>query len=199
MDDDGGVAAQLQVDAFEVGRRRGGDLPAGADAPGDGDEPHDGLLDEGAAGVAVAADHVEDAGRQVLGGEAGEQGGRRGGGVRGFEDGGVPGGDRRGDLPHGHHQRVVPRCDLGAHADRFAPEQGGAPLGVLTGGGPRKVPGRAREVAQGVDCGGQFVGAEEGRGLAGVAGFGGRERVGMVLHGVGDAQQGALPFGGGSP
>ena len=60
-----------------------------------------GCSDEGAAGVTVAADHVEDAFGEELGGKLGEHDGRDRGGVGGFYDDGVAGGDGGGELPDG--------------------------------------------------------------------------------------------------
>ncbi len=66
------LAAELEVHALEVGGRRAGDLHAGAHRAGDRDHLRGRVLDERAAGVAVAGDDVEDAGRQELLGQLGE-------------------------------------------------------------------------------------------------------------------------------
>ncbi|CAM5743836.1 hypothetical protein SHIRM173S_02582 [Streptomyces hirsutus] len=60
-DDDRRLAAQLQVDALEVLGRGLGDLHAGPHRTGDGRHRRGLVLDHHAAGVAVAADDVEDA------------------------------------------------------------------------------------------------------------------------------------------
>ena len=44
-------------------------------------------------------------------------------GVARLEHDGVAGGERGRDLPHRHHQRVVPRRDLADDADRLAPDR----------------------------------------------------------------------------
>lgn len=75
VDDDGGVAAEFQVDPFEAGRGGRRDLPAGADAAGDGDQGDRRVGGEGPAGVAVAADDVEHPRRQVSGRDPGQQAG----------------------------------------------------------------------------------------------------------------------------
>ena len=77
-DDNRGFAAQFEVGAFEVGGGGFGHLHASADAAGDRDHVGDRMGDEGAAGVAVAADDVEHAGRQELVGHLGQQGGAGG-------------------------------------------------------------------------------------------------------------------------
>ena len=60
-DDDRRLAAQLQVDALDVLGRGLGDLHAGPYGAGDGGHRRGRVLDHRAAGVAVAADDVEDA------------------------------------------------------------------------------------------------------------------------------------------
>ena len=74
----------------------------------------------GAAVLAVAGDHVEDAGREDVGGQLGQpqRGERRQLGR--LQHDGVAGGQRRADLPAGHHHRVVPRRDEAGHAERLA-------------------------------------------------------------------------------
>jgi hypothetical protein len=58
-DDHWGFAAEFEVHAFEVVGPGGRDLPAGPDGPGDRDHVRDRVGHEFAAGVPVAADHVE--------------------------------------------------------------------------------------------------------------------------------------------
>src|SRR5690606_23005247 len=60
-DHDRRLAAQLEVDSLEILRGGLGDLHAGPYRAGDGGHGRDGVLDHHAAGVAVAADDVEDA------------------------------------------------------------------------------------------------------------------------------------------
>src|SRR5690606_4721302 len=100
-DDDGGLAAQLQVEPLEVDGGGLGDLGSGAGGAGERDEPWDRVVHGGAAGVAVAGDHVEHAGRQELRGDLGEQQGGHGRGVGRLEHDGVARGQRRADLPRG--------------------------------------------------------------------------------------------------
>ena len=57
---------------------------------------------------------------QELRGDLGEEQGRLGRRVGRLEDDGVARGERRGDLPHRHHHRVVPRRHLADDADRLA-------------------------------------------------------------------------------
>ena len=82
---------------------------------------------------AAAADHVEHALREDLGGELREQqrGERRL--LARLQHHGVAGGQRRGGLPRGHHQRVVPRRDGADHAERVAPDHAGVTGEVFVG------------------------------------------------------------------
>ena len=59
--------------ALEILRRRLGDLVAGAGRAGDRHHRRCLVRDDRPAGVAVAADHVEHAGREELGGDLGHQ------------------------------------------------------------------------------------------------------------------------------
>ena len=119
------------MNALECGRGVGGDPLPRLDRPGEGDHVDPLVLDEGGAGLVAAGDHVEHAGRQELGGHLAqfERGDRRGRG--GLEHDRVSGGERRTDLPHRHHQRVVPRRDLAHHTNRLTPDHRRVALGVL--------------------------------------------------------------------
>ena len=65
-DDHGRLAAELEVDALEGVRGGAGDLLAGRDVAGERDEPHVRVPDDARADrLAVAGDHVQDAGREI--------------------------------------------------------------------------------------------------------------------------------------
>ena len=77
---------------------------------------------------------VEHAGREHVGQQLGHPH-RRGGRQLGrLQHHGVAGGHGRRPLPHRHHQRVVPRRDLSAHADRLPADARRHALHVLGGG-----------------------------------------------------------------
>ena len=142
-----------------------------------------------AAGVAVAADHVEHAGRQELLGQLGQQGRGRRRGVAGLEHDGVAGRQGRRDLPDHHHQRVVPRRDLADDADRLPADPRGVVLHVL----PRRLalehPRGAGEEAEVVGGVRHLLRHRQPERLAGVAGLDGDELVGPGLDRVGDLEQ----------
>ena len=100
------------------------------------------------------------------------------------------------ELPDRHHHRVVPRRDLGADADRLAPDVRGVVAQVLAGRLALQHPGRAGEEAQLVQ---QRAPSPRCRvsldRLAGVAALGRDDLVGPRLDRVGDAQQRPLPLG----
>ena len=195
------LAAQLQVHALEALGGVGGHPLAGLHRAGEGDHVHVRVLDQRGAGLGAAGDHVEDAVGQVLGRQPRQvQAGERGGGSR-LEDHRVPGGQRRADLPHRHHQRVVPGRDLPHHPHRLAAHHRGVPLQVLAGGLALHGPGRAREEAQVVDHERDLVVLERLERLAGVGGLQPGDLVGVALQGVRDPQEGqrALRRGGPGP
>ena len=196
-DDDRRLAAELEVDALEVARRALGHLHAGADRAGDRDERRRRVLDEHAAGLAVAGDDVEGALGQELRGELGEEQRRLGRRVGGLEDDGVARGERRGDLPHRHHHRVVPRRHLADDPDRLAAHEGGVALHVL----PRRLalehPRGAGEEAQLVEHRRDLLAPGQRVRLAGVLALEADEVVGACLDGVGELQQGGLALAGG--
>ncbi len=71
--------------------------------------------------------------RQMLGHDLGHQHGRGGGGVGRLEHHRVAGSERGCPFPDRHHQRVVPRRDRRADADRLPTHVGGVVLQVLAG------------------------------------------------------------------
>jgi hypothetical protein len=79
-----GLATELEVHALDVLGGAGRDLGARAHRPGDGDESRASVLDEHPAGLPVAGDDVERAGREELRGQLGEQQGGLRGGVEGL-------------------------------------------------------------------------------------------------------------------
>ena len=184
-----------------LGAALAGDLGAGADRAGDGDQAGGAVLDEHPAGLAVTGDDVEGTRREELGGDLGEPQGGLGGGVARLEHHGVAGGERRGDLPHGHEQRVVPGGDLADHADRLAPDPRGVALQVLPRGLALEHPGRPGEEPQLVDHRRDLLARGERLDLAGVLGLERDELVGVRLDRVGDLEQGLLTLarGGAAP
>jgi hypothetical protein len=98
----------------------GGELPDLAPdlgAAGEGDLGDAGVIDDRAAGRAIAVDDVDHAGRQAgLHAQLGEQQRRQRRLLGRLEHHGVAAGQRRRDLPGQHQQRKVPGHDLADHA-----------------------------------------------------------------------------------
>ena len=120
------LAAELERDLLQVRRRVVHDAASGLRAAGERD-----LVDELARGERVADDRagsehdVDDAGRKLELLEDRRQADRRERRqLRGLEDADVARRERRRELPHGHEQRIVPRNDLPADADRLAHGEG---------------------------------------------------------------------------
>ena len=120
------LAAELERDLFQVRRRVAHDAASGLSAAGERD-----FVDELARGERVT-DHragsehdVHDAGRKLELLEDRRQANHR---QRrefcGLEDADVARRERRRELPHRHEQRIVPRNDLSADADRLAHGEG---------------------------------------------------------------------------
>src|SRR5829696_7478400 len=196
-DDHRGLAAQLQVDPLEVVGGRLGHLLAGANAAGDRDHGRGLVRDQPGPGLAVADDHVHDAVGQELAHQLGHPHGGDRGGVARLEDDRVAGRERRGELPDGHHERVVPGGDLGADPDRLAPDHRGVPGHVLAGGQPVEHARGAGEEADLVDRRRHLLVHGELERLAGVLALQPDQFLGPVLEGVGDLQQGPAALGGG--
>ena len=130
-----------------------GHLVAGPRRAGDRHHRRRRVRHDRPAGVAVAADDVEHAGRQELGGDLGHQQRSTTGVVStGLEHDAVAGRERRRELPDRHHHRVVPRRDLADDADRLAPDVGGVAGHVLAGAAALEQPGGAGEEPDLVDA-----------------------------------------------
>ena len=120
-DDVGVLAAELEGDLLHGGRGGGHDRAAGLQAAGEGDQVDPRVRRQRRARVRSGAEHqVADTGRQAGLLEQPHQVDR---GVRGelarLQHEGVAGRQARRDLPGDLEQRVVPRRDQAAHADRL--------------------------------------------------------------------------------
>ena len=197
-DDHRRLAAELEVHPLEVGGGGRGDLHAGADRAGDRDHLRGLVLDQRAAGVAVAGDDVEHARRQELLGQLGRAASSDAGVVsRRLEHDRVAGGQRRGDLPDHHHQRVVPGRHLADHADRLAPDRTRCGRSCTRRPTGPRAPGRRRRRTGSGRCS-----AAAPRSWSGPSGLPVSfdstcdELVGALLERVGDLEQRLLPLGG---
>ena len=102
--------------------RRPHDLAAGRGAAGEGDLVHEQARRERVADRrAGAEEQLRGARRKARFGDQLEQPDRRERrGLGGLEDAAISRGQAGRELPRGHEQRVIPRDDLPAHADRLA-------------------------------------------------------------------------------
>ena len=175
--------------ALQALRRRCGDLLAGAHRAGDADHRGDVVHHHRPAGVAVAAHDVEDAGGEELGGDLGEQRGAGRRRVAGLQHDRVARGERRPELPHRHHHRVVPRRDLRAHADRLAADERRHVVHVLAGALALEVAGGGGEEADLVDHRRDLFAAGQVDRLAAVLDLECDQFLGACLDGVGEAEQ----------
>ncbi len=115
------LAAELQDQALDPVGGQAHDLGAGRRRAGEGDLLHAGVLHEMSADDGPRSrDDVDRAGREAdLGGELGHPQRRERSRRVGLEHHRAAGRERRRQLPGRHHQRVVPRHDLSADADRL--------------------------------------------------------------------------------
>ncbi len=151
----------------------------------DGDVVHD----HRPTGVAVTADDVEDAGREELGGDLGEQRGAGRCRVAGLQHDCVAGGERRTELPHGHHHRVVPRRDLCAHTDGLAADERRHVAHVLGAALALEMSCRGREEPDLVDHRRDLFAAGQVDRLAAVLDLERDQFLGTGLDGIGESEQ----------
>ncbi len=109
--------------SLQVGCRRLRDLDPGPDRTSDRDHLRHLVRYQAAAGVAVAAHHVEHARRHELADQLRHQQRGVGRGVGRLQHHRVACRQRRRPLPDRHHHRVVPRRHGGADPDRLAPDE----------------------------------------------------------------------------
>lgn len=120
-DDAGIVTAQLQRHALEGLCAAGHDALPGQRRPGEADFADARVFgDHGPQGV-IAAQGLDDTGREALGGQFGQLQSTVRGERRGFDDDGVTGVHSGHDLTHGQQHGEVPRHDGRGHADRSVP------------------------------------------------------------------------------
>ncbi len=187
--DDRRLAAELQVDPLEVLGRGLRDLHARAHRAGDRDHRRGRVADDPGAGLAVADDDVEHARREDLTHDLGQLDRGDRGGVRRLEHDRVARGQRRGDLPDGHHHRVVPRRDLAHDADRLVADHRGVVGEELTGGRPLQRARGAREEAEVVGRGRDLVLCHARAGLARVEALRLDKLLAACFDGISDLQQ----------
>ena len=139
------LAAQLERDRGDVGRRGGADRPRGAHRPGEADPAHPGV---GASGAPASAQPLHDVqhpgGQPSVGRDVGQQ--RRGqrGPLRRLQHDRVAGRQRRGDPPGGQHERRVPRGDHRGHPGRIPGHLVAVPAGARSRRGRAGAGGRRR-------------------------------------------------------
>ena len=195
--DDRRLAAELEVDALQVVRGRARDLLARRHVAGQRDHAHVRVADDPRAdGFTVAGDHVQDARREDLPGQLGHTERRQRRLLGRLEDDDVTGRERRRDLPDGHHQRVVPRCDLADDPHRLAADHRCVPAHVLAGRAALEQPRRAGEEADVVGRDRDLVARRRHR-LAHVLGLELCELLGVRVERVRELEQrlGALAGG----
>ncbi len=122
-DDEGVLAAHLQVHARHAVDARGRHLLARFDRAGERDRVDVPMRRDRAADVARAGHDVHRSGRQVVE-DAGDREGRERRHLRGLADSGVAGGQSRSQLPGQEEQGVVPRHDAPDDSKRVLHHQG---------------------------------------------------------------------------
>ena len=184
-----GLAAQFEVGPLDGGRDRFHDLAPGRNVSGERDHSHPGMSDQPRADSgAISSHHVDYACGQEFGADFGQPQCRKRGMFAGFEDNRVPGRDHRGDLPAGHHQRVIPWRDPDANPQRIAPQHRGEAGPVLASGNPRHGPRGPGKKAEHVDRIADIYRFSRADRLAAIGGFQRSEFVGQCFDPVSDLE-----------
>ncbi len=198
-DDDRRLAAQFEVHALEGVGRVPRDELAGVHVTGDRHHRHLGVTDQRvASGLSLAGHDVEHAVGEDVRGDLGELERRERRQLARLQDEGVAGGEGRAQLPDGHVERVVPRGDADAHAERVAAQHGGVVLQVLAGRLGLHGAGGTREEAEVVDSQVELEVDDRHR-LADVDHLQTLELVQVGLDGVGQGEQLLRAFPGSRP
>jgi hypothetical protein len=174
-DQQGTLAASLEGYVLEVYRRRFHYRAAGGCAACKRDLVDIRVRgDRGAGGAAVAGDDVDDAGREAgFLDQRGQEEYRQRALFGSLQDHGISRRQRRAEFPRRHHQRVIPRDDLAAHADRLV-ECVHQFRGADVDGFAPDLVGPARIVPEGADAFSQILGFGDGKRLAYIPGVYGR-------------------------
>ena len=116
------LAAEFEGDFFQVARCGGHDFAPGDTAAGEGNFVHAVARREGRSdGITGTQHEVGRPGREAGLFDQLEKFHRRNRRhLGGFQNARIARGKTRGEFPHGHKQRVIPRNDLSADPDRFA-------------------------------------------------------------------------------
>ena len=183
------LSAELEVHALQIVRRRARDQLPGLDVTGQRHHAHVRVLhDRLARGHAVTGDDVEHAGREDLRRQLSKPQRRQRRLLGRLEHLHVARGQRGGELPHGHHQRVVPGSDAPDDPDRLAAEEGRVAAHVLAGGLALEHARRSREEPDVVRANRHLVLRVRQR-LADVPRLDLRELVRVLVERVGELQQ----------
>ena len=187
--DHGSLATKFEMQPLEAVRGRFGNFHPRPNGTGDAHHGRGVVNHHRPTRVTITVDHVEDTRRQELGGDLGHEGCGRGRGVARLEHDGVAGGEGRSELPHSHHHRIVPRRDLGADPDRFAPDEAGHPAHVLGSCLALEMSGGSCEEADLIHHRRDLFTASERNRLAGVGHLARNQLLGAGLDGIGDPEQ----------
>ena len=118
--DDRRFTAKFEMHALQALSRSFGDLHARAYRARHRHHPRRVVRNHGPTRVPIAADHIEHPRGQHFAGDLGEQCRRSRSRIARLEHAGVTRRNRRNELPHTHHQRIIPRCNLGTDTNRLA-------------------------------------------------------------------------------
>ena len=150
-DDEGVLAAELEVEVLHHRGRDAGDALAGLDRTGERDDPHARVSHEGLTRLAVAGDDGDHPGGEMIEARSHPLEGGKGRQLAGLDDDGVARRQRGCQLPRQQEQRIVPGHDRAHHPVRLLDHQ--VELGARLRArqhASAPVAGQLRVVAQGV-------------------------------------------------